>query len=281
MKHQSGRVHIPDTLGELRQLLGYHPNARIVSGGSLPIDNPPANQSQTIIALHRLPDLRRLTRSQNALDVGAAVTIERLLTTAGNLLPALLVEALYAVGPPQLRTLATLGGIVATSRMITPPLLALTALDARFESRRRNETRWQPISRLRANGALTLRSMEILTRIRIPLIESHIWLLHFFDAHRYSNSQMVGFCGSARIEEERIAAMRLVVVRPAEGGPRVVRDRAVEATMEGGKPIIEERARVAARTRLTAELDPARYPLAQRRIAGALQRFFAQIARAG
>ena len=280
---QERRVYIPDTLGELRQLLGHHPDAQIVSAGSVLVGSHGGrdiDQARPVIALHRLAELRRLTRSQNALDVGAGVTVAQLLNATSGFLPAPLVEALHAVGSPQQRTLTTLGGIVATSRMITAPLLALVVLDARVELRRRNETDWYPITRLRhANGALNFRSAEILSRVRIPLVKPSIWLLHLFDAYQDCANRTVGFCGLATIEGERIVAMRLAVAHPADGGVRIVRDRAVETNLEGGKPTIEERGRLVAQTRITAGLDPARYPLEHQRIAGALERFFDLVGR--
>jgi CO/xanthine dehydrogenase FAD-binding subunit len=61
-----------------------------------------------LVDVSGIPELLHLERGPGGLVVGAAVTIERLAAAGG--LPACLVQGARAIGSPQVRALATLGG---------------------------------------------------------------------------------------------------------------------------------------------------------------------------
>ena len=129
------------------------------SGGKLP--SLPA----TILSLEKLEELRRITRTERYLEIGATVRLSEIIALEKSF-PGALSRALRGIAGPQVRNLATIGGSVCTGGDTAAPM---AALDARYELRASSGSRW--VSALRFSPADTLGERELLTRIRIPLAE--------------------------------------------------------------------------------------------------------------
>jgi 4-hydroxybenzoyl-CoA reductase subunit beta len=109
------RYHEPTTIGEaLRLWADAAPNAAYVAGGTDLYPNMKRRQQTpaTVIALHRIPELRTITGTpESGMTVGACVTLTEL-ATHPNIrarYPAV-AHAAHVVSTPILRNMGTIGG---------------------------------------------------------------------------------------------------------------------------------------------------------------------------
>jgi len=117
-----------------------------------------------ILSLERLEELRRITRTERYLEIGAMVRLNEIIAL-GKIVPEAFSETLKGIAGPQVRNLATIGGNLCTSGDAVAPM---AALEARYELRGAGGNRW--ISAQRFSSFLdALGRQELLTRIRIPL----------------------------------------------------------------------------------------------------------------
>ena len=88
-----------------------------------------------------IAEMCAIDRRERYIDVGAAVTLESLLDLGEQRIPSVLFEALWTIGTPFVRNLATIGGnICASTKDFKHTLYApLLALDARLEIRTPSE----------------------------------------------------------------------------------------------------------------------------------------------
>lgn len=165
-------IHVPTSLSDLLHLLRRDPELPLWAGGTWWMDR--GERCSRLVALHGIPELKRVVRSDVRVDVGAAVPIARLHEVGTKFLPAPLLAVLDHLGPPPVRNLATLGGALCLPEGFLPVSVVLQLLDARAEIRRHGHSRWEPLNRL------DLAPGEVLTRVRIPLRARTDWMVHRF-----------------------------------------------------------------------------------------------------
>jgi len=118
----------------------------------------------TILSLEKLEELRRITRTERYLEVGAMVRLNEVIAL-GKIVPEAFSETLKGIAGPQVRNLATIGGNLCTSGDAAAPM---AALEARYELRNAGGSRWISAQRF-SSFSDALGRQELLTRIRIPL----------------------------------------------------------------------------------------------------------------
>ncbi|MDR2619216.1 MAG: FAD binding domain-containing protein [Treponema sp.] len=166
------QVFFPSNLQELFSAWSRFPDAVPYAGGTGIIRDQEKRVPvlpRNIIALDNLEDLRRITRTERYLEIGAAVRLSEILNL-GKIVPEILTKTLEGIAGPALRNLATIGGNICyrPSRLDTSAPLA--ALDAHYELRTADSARWISASRFSSlPGPPALEPQELLTRIRIPL----------------------------------------------------------------------------------------------------------------
>ncbi|HUX12483.1 MAG TPA: FAD binding domain-containing protein, partial [Spirochaetia bacterium] len=173
------------------------------------------------------------------LEIGAMVTVKKLLMIGRHVVPSALFEALQQVAPAGIKNLATLGGniCVADRNMTTAPVLQL--MDAALELRRHGATRWVAASRFRLpDGSLDLRGGDVLTRIRVPLDSWNIQYFRRFGTEYSPETNPLSFCGLARIDKSIVEDARIAF---CSSTPGLIRDREIEAEIVGRKLPISER----------------------------------------
>ena len=121
----------PATLGEALDLLGvYGSGARVLAGGTDLVLHMKRGEAapEAVVDVSRLPELRVLAVEEGFLRIGAALTFSVLSSSdVVKLYAPALAEAAAVVGSPQIRSLATIGGNVATKSPAgdsLPPLAA-------------------------------------------------------------------------------------------------------------------------------------------------------------
>lgn len=128
-------VAVPHSLDDAVRLLGEHPDALLLAGGTdamVEINDGHRRPEELVIALNRVSDLRswRHDPATGTVTIGAAVTYTELMhEPLAALLPAL-AEASRTVGSPQIRNAGTLGGNLGTCSPAGDGLPVLSALDA-------------------------------------------------------------------------------------------------------------------------------------------------------
>ncbi len=129
-------VAVPTSLDDAVRLLGEHPDAMLLAGGTdamVQINDGRHRPNDLVIALNRVSDLRswRHDPTTGIVTIGAGVTYTELMNDPlAHLVPAL-AEASRTVGSPQIRNAGTLGGNLGTCSPAGDGLPVLSALDAR------------------------------------------------------------------------------------------------------------------------------------------------------
>ncbi len=254
------QVVCPKTIEELLVAFDRNPDACLFAGGTgivpglagisgVGIGLPPE-----VIYLGDVGELDRISRTERFLEIGAAVSIAKILSVGKNAVPDALYDALVTIASPAVRNLATLGGNICTVSPHGDSMPALHVLDAVVELRKRAKSVWTPISQLfDESGTLRLGRGELVARVRIPYhsCNIHIWR-RITEPKSYGRS-IVSMCATARLARGTLSDLRLAFGALT---PRVFRSRQLEAKLIGQRlplPTKEQKAFVA---ELEERLDP-------------------------
>jgi carbon-monoxide dehydrogenase medium subunit len=202
-------------------------SARVIAGGTemSHILRSGREQPTLVVGIGRVPELRSIGDSNGAIDLGAAATLSEIASSlrVGALAPAL-AEAALAYRSPQIRNLATLGGVLCSSARRCEPAVALLALGASVELRSARATRLIAIERfLRPDGSRDLEVGELVARVLIP---THVELSTAYSAVRRLGSVDAPLA-SAAVSLEFDSAGRISGGRVAVGAalpPQLVPD---------------------------------------------------------
>jgi CO/xanthine dehydrogenase FAD-binding subunit len=166
------QVFFPSSFPELFSAWNRFPGALPYAGGTgiicgqgqQTLELPPI-----ILSLDKLEDLHRISRSERYLEIGAMVRLNQIIQL-GKIVPDALTHCLEQIAGFQLRNIATIGGNICYPAIRLDASAALTALDAQFELRSAQSSRWIAASRFSSlPGKTALNPQELLSRIRVPL----------------------------------------------------------------------------------------------------------------
>jgi CO/xanthine dehydrogenase FAD-binding subunit len=122
-----------------------------------------------ILSLDKLEELQRITRTERYLEIGAMVRLNQIIRL-GKIVPEALTRCLEGISGPQLRNIATIGGNICYPGRRLDSSAPLVALDAQYELRGAQSSRWISAARFSSlPGPTALNPQELLTRIRVPL----------------------------------------------------------------------------------------------------------------
>jgi carbon-monoxide dehydrogenase medium subunit len=167
------RLHTPQALSEALALLSELSNARLLAGGTdLLVDvKEGLTEAENLISLQGIDELRGIEIAEERIRIGALTTPKELASHPLILehLPALS-DAARSMASPQIRSLATLGGNIASavpSADLPPPLIAAEATVQLVCS---DSPREIPLGDFFSGPRVTVCGAgEILTAIFIPL----------------------------------------------------------------------------------------------------------------
>jgi CO/xanthine dehydrogenase FAD-binding subunit len=181
----------------------------------------------TILSLEKIDELHRITRTERYLEMGAMVKLNDIIVL-GKIVPSALSRTLKGIASQQVRNLATLGGAICqTNRAVCDISAPMAALDARYELRSANQSRW--ISALRfSTMPESLEKQELLTRIRIPLEQ---W--NYTVCRKFKSCDLDGEYGGvliflAKNQKEILTDLRIVFA-----GETLFRDKNSETYLAG------------------------------------------------
>lgn len=172
---RSPAVHMPKTLNDLVSASTRFPNAVFWAGGTFIMsrhDYYPTRDSNDIIFLGEVAELKRINRTDRYLEIGSTVTFEQLLSVGKQVLPGLLQATLEQSSTNIVRKQMTIGGALCTPQIRLSLPGTLCAFQAEAEVKTclgpKTETRWMELGRLYdRHGVFQLKKNELITRIRL------------------------------------------------------------------------------------------------------------------
>ncbi len=269
------QVVLPQSISELWQEMDRRPDALVYAGGTdllVRLRQAP-EPKRPLICLERLAELKRLELRGDEVFIGAGCTHAQLLTSplVREHLPVL-ARALEVLGSPLVRNMGTIGGNIVTASPAGDTLPPLYVLGAAVELASPGFARRVPLAEfILGPGRVGLRKVELLRGVAVPLPTG-------FNRHHF---EKVGQRASLAISVASLAALLEVApsgvvnrARLAWGsvGPTVVRNREVEAALEGRPLDRDSLARAAELARRAVEpIDDLRASASYRRqVAGNL-----------
>jgi len=205
----------PDTVEEaLAALAGHGEEARILAGGQTLIAmlNLRVVEAPILLDITRIPELDSITEVDGSIQVGAAVTQNRLLqwpSLAQKL--ALLHAALPFVGHFQTRNKGTVCGSIAHADPASEIPLVLAMLGGQVMLRSQRGTRILSASEFQQGMLLTARAPdELITAVRFPIVNARVAFREV--ARRHGDFAIVAIAAAA----ESRASMRIGVAGMAD-----------------------------------------------------------------
>jgi CO/xanthine dehydrogenase FAD-binding subunit len=239
MAAQHNQVFFPATLPELFSAWNRFSDAVPFAGGPERLKNQgrlvlslPGN----ILSLEQLDELRRISRTERYLEIGAMVKIGEFLRL-GKIVPDILTQCLRNIASPPLRNLISVGGNLCHSAGRLDLAAPMIAMDARYELRTAFTTRWVSASRFSAiPGPPALNPQELLTRIRIPLEQ---WNYSMY--RKFTGEHSVDESGGNAVFIARIQKNILMDLRVVFAGQVVLRDKNSETMLSGKQLPLDRR----------------------------------------
>ncbi len=255
-KNRASRVLAPTSLSALINQKAAHPDSVIYAGGTYLLRNQTSRVfrlPRTVISLHQVEDLQRVTRTERYLEIGAAATLTEIIRVSRQVLPPALLQAIEGLATVQVRNLATLGGnlCVPDRRLDLFPVLLL--MEARLEIRGAGRPRWIPLPRLLDDASGPgLAKGEILTRIRIPF---RTWDKQMYrkgyPGHSGEGRSFL-FCALAETSRDSLSDIRFTArITPR----RILRFKTIEAGFIGRKIPVTARDRSSLLEQMTASME--------------------------
>jgi CO/xanthine dehydrogenase FAD-binding subunit len=220
-------------LAEALALFVPNPQAQLFAGGTT---WQTESGSQTVrlplvtISLHLTDDLRKVVYGERFLDLGAALSLNQLLSITGSWVPGVLKDATRGIGTSALRNLATLGGNLGQKAGLGDLFPVFHLLAAQFEVRNLRGSRWLTSQQAADEGRVILAAGEIMTRIRIPQED---WPLGFYQKIgniRTPWDERLAMSAVARTKNGQLEGLRFSFHMPHSG---LLRIRDLEAELVG------------------------------------------------
>jgi CO/xanthine dehydrogenase FAD-binding subunit len=224
------QVFFPSGFQELFSAWNRFPAAAPFAGGTGFIrgqGKPILNLPPVILSLDKLEELHRITRTERYLEIGAMVPLNRIIRL-GKIVPEVLTCCLKNISGIQLRNIATIGGNICFPARRLDTSAPLVALDAHYELRTAQFSRWISASRFSSlPGSTALSPQELLSRIRIPLDQ---WNYSIYK--KFVNSLPDGSGGSVAfvIKTQKTTLTDIRVVFKTD---TILRDKNSEALLVG------------------------------------------------
>src|SRR6266550_1243616 len=266
LTHGNRTYFAPSSLADLAALREAHPDARVLAGGTdvgLWVTKQQRELS-TVIYLGNVTELQRIKATQDALNVGAAVSLTDAFAALVAHYPKLDEVARRFASPP-IRNAGTLGGNIANGSPIGDSMPLLIALDTTLVLRRGRRVREMPLDAFYlAYQKTALEPGEFLERVRIPLPSAGVHVRSYKISKRF-DQDISAVCSGYRVE---LADGEVRDARIAYGGVAAIPKRApiCERALIG-KPWTEETVRAA-----MAALDRDYSPLTDVRASAAYRR---------
>jgi CO/xanthine dehydrogenase FAD-binding subunit len=230
----------PASVDEALRLLAEHDGAALVAGGTdLVVGTRQGKRAlpETLVAIHRLPDLDGIGEDAGALTIGALATpdaIERSELVRGRW--TALADASAIVGSPATRHVGTLGGNLANASPAMETGAPLAVFGAEVELRSSSGSRTVAVSELWSGPGRTIAAPgEMITAVRVPAPADGSGSAYV--RLEYRRAMEIAVVGSAALVtlggDGTVADARVALTAVA---PTIVRSTAAEDALRGSAP---------------------------------------------
>ncbi|TSA23843.1 MAG: xanthine dehydrogenase family protein subunit M [Bacteroidetes bacterium] len=244
------RFHQPATLQDALNLLGQHPDAAAMAGGTdlLVEMKKGLCRHHDIISLAKIPELKRITENTDNLFIGACSTHSEVMASrlVREHAPAL-VKATSKIGSEQIRNTGTIGGNICTAASCCDTAPILLAMNASVEIACDEKIRIVPLRDFFTfNKKTILEKRDLVTRIIVPKPVSGTGACYEkFGLREAGSISVVSVAASIRIQDAVITDA-LIVIGAVAPTPKIsgqaieiLKGRNVREFMEGS-PLLEE-----------------------------------------
>lgn len=269
----ASEIHYPVSIADLLSLYRDNPGLLLYAGGTEIlrerggrfVDLPPV-----VALLDNLQELKTVQRTEGFVDLGAGLRLSDILAIRKGTLPDAFVRTLLGVATPAIRSLATIGGNLATRKRFMDSWSVLACLDASVELRDAAGSRWLNVNRLADEaGKPAFPAGALLTRVRVPLEPWNVGVCRKVGNAAWPSSEAAAFTVLARVERRVVESIRM-----AWAGTTAFRFPELEGRIVGLRIPVEASERsdiVEAFAKEAAELDPDNAPRFARLVAAALE----------
>lgn len=230
--------HAPRTLAEALKLLVKLKEARIMAGGTdLLVElKQGLVEAEALISLQNIKELKKIEKKDQSLRLGAMVTPQEIIShpLIKQHFPAL-VEAAKSMASPQVRSLATIGGNIASAVPSADLPPTLIAAEASLELQCTESFREVNLLEFFTGPRLTIcRDEELLISILIPVIPPKTGISFLKFSLREANALAVASVASRITLENEVISQASVVLGAVAPSPLL----ALKASelLEGKKP---------------------------------------------
>lgn len=244
------KLHTPRSLREVFALLNRLPDAHLIAGGTdLLVDiKEGLLDAQNIISIQRIKDLKGITEESGKIRIGALVTPEEIIASSliTRRIPAL-AEAAQSMASRQVRSIATIGGNIASAvpSADLPPILM--AADATIRLQCAESSREVSLPEFFTGPRVTVcQAEEVLVAVIVPLPPNGTGLSYKKFARREANSLAVASTASCLTVKSGVITRASIVLGAVAPAPILAAK--ASAILFGQRPssaLFEKAARIA------------------------------------
>ena len=170
--------HKAGSVAEAIELLGSHPDARLLAGGHslIPLMRLRLARPATLIDIGGVAELKGISINGDTIRIGALTTHGEIASSHAmrNANP-MMAEAANGIGDPQVRNRGTIAGNIAHADPASDWGTVLTALEASIEVQGPNGSRTVAVEDFFQGPFTTaLADNEVITAIQVPALTSHV-----------------------------------------------------------------------------------------------------------
>ncbi len=234
----------PATLSEALEFRRADPAALVVCGATdLALRVTKKHERiPSILDISGIPELRTIEFAQNGILFGAASTLQEVLESSAEDVPAL-AEMLRVFGSRQIRNMATLGGNIGTASPIGDTLPVLLALQAEIELAGPGGARRIPIEEMIIGYRRTAcRADELITRVFISILPRDV-IIRSYKISRRHDLDISTVSAGFRLERDvrgTVSKVLLAFGGMAEQTRRAVRTELFLCEKQWSRPVVEE-----------------------------------------
>ncbi len=170
--------HKAGSVAEAIELLGSHPDARLLAGGHslIPLMRLRLARPATLIDIGGVAELKGISINGDTIRIGALTTHGEIASShAMRNANSMMAEAANGIGDPQVRNRGTIAGNIAHADPASDWGTVLTALEASIEVQGPNGSRTVAVEDFFQGPFTTaLADNEVITAIQVPALTSHV-----------------------------------------------------------------------------------------------------------
>lgn len=194
----------------------------------------------TVIYPGFIKNLNNIKRNENYLEIGSETIINDILKKGRNIIPRILAKALENTGPPNLRNILTIGGLIFSPEKRNKVYTALSLLNTKIEIRSYNSRKWLFIPQLFNHETPAIKPKEVPVKIRIPVNNYEIeYYKEISDI--YQKGTELCFCGIASVSKHSITMCKFAA---GNWGQDILREKEIEALLTEQKIPFSEKEKI-------------------------------------